>query len=111
MRDVTVIDSWETASAVLDPTRQLVLEQLALPDTAANVARSLGLPRQRIGYHVRELEKHGLIEQVAERRRGNCMERVVQATARRFIISPAALGQLGADPNQVADSMSAAYLI
>jgi DNA-binding transcriptional ArsR family regulator len=111
MRDVFVIDSWEIASVLLDPTRQLLLERLSSPDTAANIARGLGLPRQRLGYHIRELERHGLIEQVEERKRGNCVERVIQATARRFIISPAALGQLGAEPDQVSDSMSSSYLI
>jgi DNA-binding transcriptional ArsR family regulator len=111
MRDVWVIDSGEIASVLLDPTRQLLLQRLGAPDTAANIARGLGLPRQRLGYHIRELERHGLIEQVEERKRGNCVERVIQATARRFIISPAALGQLGAEPNQVTDSLSSSYLI
>jgi DNA-binding transcriptional ArsR family regulator len=111
MKDVSVIESWEIAAALLDPVRQLLLQHLGAPATAASIARGLGLPRQRIGYHIRELERHGLIEQVAERKRGNCMERVIQATARRYIISPAALGQLGAEPGQITDAMSASYLI
>src|SRR5262250_3074362 len=56
-----------------------ILEQLAEPDSAAGVARRLKLPRQQISYHLRELEHAGLVELVEERRKGNCLERVVRA--------------------------------
>ena len=108
--DVSVLDQWEAAAAVLDPVRQEILSRLAEPDSATGVARALGLPRQRVAYHVRELEKHGLLETVEERRRGNCVERIVQATARKYIISPAALSSLG-DAHAAADAYSSTYLI
>ena len=46
-----------------------------------------------------------------ERRKGNCFERVVRATARSFVISPEALGVLGPGPDAVADRLSSAYLV
>ncbi len=58
-------------------------------------ARS-GLARQKVNYHLRELERHGLVELVEERRKGNVTERVMRATAASFVISPAALAAVRA---------------
>jgi DNA-binding transcriptional ArsR family regulator len=99
------------AAALLDPIRQRLLTQLAEPDSAAGLARRLRLPRQKINYHLRALEAVGLVELVEERRKGNCLERVVRATARSFIISPEAIGALGPTAETAADRLSGAYLI
>lgn len=108
---LTVIRHPETAAALLDPVRQRLLVHLAEPDSASGLARRLRLPRQRLNYHLRALETAGLVELVEERRKGNCMERVVRATARAFVISPEALGPLGLTPDTAPDRLSAAYLI
>jgi DNA-binding transcriptional ArsR family regulator len=97
--------------AMLGRSRRELLAHLDEPESAAGLARKLGLPRQRINYHLRELEKQGLVELVEERRKGNCTERVVRATARTFVISPEALGVLGATPGLAGDRFSTAYLL
>jgi DNA-binding transcriptional ArsR family regulator len=91
--------------------RRRILERLRQPDSASGLARQLRLPRQKVNYHLRELEKEGLLELVEERRKGNCLERVVRATARYYLIDPAALGALAADPEQLADRFSSTYLV
>jgi DNA-binding transcriptional ArsR family regulator len=106
-----VIRRPEAAAALLDPVRQQLLAHRAEPDSASGLARRLRLPRQRINYHLRALEAEGLVELVEERRKGNCMERVVRAAARTFVISPEALGPLGLPPDLAADRFSSAYLI
>ena len=106
-----VVRSAESAAALLDPTRQQLLAQLKEPESATGLARRLKLPRQRINYHLKVLEGAGLVELVGERRKGNCLERVVRATARAFIISPEALGELGPNAELAADRLSSAYLI
>ena len=70
-----------------------------------------GLPRQQVSYHVRELEHAGLVTFVEERRKGNCVERVVQAAARSYVVSPAALGSLGSTPAEQRDTFSIGYLV
>jgi DNA-binding transcriptional ArsR family regulator len=97
--------------AMLGRSRRELLAHLGEPDSAAGLSRKLGVPRQRINYHLRELEKQGFVELVEERRKGNCTERVVRATARTFVISPEALGVLGTTPGLAADRFSAAYLL
>ena len=57
------------------------------------MARRLGLPRQRVNYHVRALERDGLVELVAERRRRGCVERVLQASAEAFVVDPRVLAE------------------
>ena len=106
-----VIRRPEPAAALLDRTRQKLLAHLAEPDSAAGLARRLRLPRQRINYHLHALERAGLVELVEERRKGNCLERVVRATARAFVISPEALGAVGLTAETAHDRFSTAYLI
>lgn len=110
MLDVEVIEEPASAAAVLDPVRASVLAALVEPGSATTVARSLDLPRQKVNYHLRALEQHGLVELVEERPRRGLTERVVQATARSYVISPGALGSSGADPSRT-DRLSTRYLI
>src|SRR5215470_6879902 len=95
---VQVIQNIDAVAALFSVPRLKILAELAEPDTAAAVARRVGLPRQQVSYHVRELEHAGLVTFVEERRKGNCVERVVQAAARSYVVSPAALGALGSTP-------------
>jgi DNA-binding transcriptional ArsR family regulator len=106
-----VVASLDKAAAMLESTRLTLLGELASPDSASGLSRRLGWPRQRINYHLRALENAGLVEEVEQRRKGNCVERVMRATARSYLISPQVLGSLAADPSRVNDRSSTAYLI
>ena len=108
---VHVIDEGGAVTAALHPLRLEILSELAEPDSAAGLARRIGMPRQQVNYHIRQLEEQGLVKLVGERRVRNCVERLVQAVARSYMISPAALGELGAHPEQIEDKASAAYLL
>lgn len=108
---IEVVHGAERAAALLDPVRLRILEGLAEPDSGAGVARRLGLPRQRVNYHLKELERHDLVRFVEERRKGNCVERIVRATARSYVVSPDVLGSLGANPANVQDRFSLGYLV
>ncbi|HKP28225.1 MAG TPA: helix-turn-helix domain-containing protein [Gemmatimonadales bacterium] len=99
------------ATSLLDPTRLRILRALEHPDSAAGLARRLGVPRQKLNYHLRLLENEGLVELVEERKKRNCTERVMRAVARSYLISPAALGALAANPDRIEDRASSAYLV
>lgn len=111
MLDVEVIEDPVAAAAALDPIRSRLLAELAEPGSAATLAARVGLARQKVNYHVKALEAHGLVEVTEERRRGGITERVLQATAASYVVSPAALGQAVADPDRTADHLSARYLV
>jgi DNA-binding transcriptional ArsR family regulator len=109
--DVAVIDDPAAAEVSLDPVRTRLLAALAEPGTASSVAPSAGLTRQKANYHLRALERHGLVELVEERRKGNCTERVLRATAASYVISPAALSALAPDPDRSPDQASARWML
>ena len=112
MRDVDVIEDPRAAAAALDPVRARLLAELAAaPASAAGVAGRVGLARQKVNYHLKTLEAHGLVELAEVRMRGGITERVLRATAASYVVSPAAIGEGGARPEQVADRLSARYLI
>ena len=67
MQDVEVIESAEAAAAALDPVRARLLGELAVPASAAGLAARVGIARQKVNYHLKTLEAHGLVELSEER--------------------------------------------
>jgi DNA-binding transcriptional ArsR family regulator len=74
------------------PLRSAVLSALRTPGSATEVAERLGSTRQRVNYHVRELERAGLVELVEERPRRGCTERVMRATCGAVVVEPRVVG-------------------
>jgi len=110
VQDLEVIDEPAVASAALDPLRAKLLAALIEPGSATSVADALGEPRQKVNYHLRTLEDHGLVHLVEERPRRGFTERVMEASARSYVFSPAVLGESAADPART-DRLSTRYLI
>lgn len=112
MPDVAVLEDPAAAVVALDPVRAKVLASLAAePASAAGVAVRVGLSRQKVGYHLNALAEHGLVVEVGQRRHGGLTERIFAASAAAYVVSPGAMGAAGADPERVADRLSASYLI
>ena len=111
MQDVEVIEDPAAAAVALDPIRARLLAELAVPSSAGALALRVGIPRQKVNYHLKALEAYGLVTLTAERKRGGIIERVLQATAASYVISPAALAESGADPELTSDRLSADYLV
>jgi DNA-binding transcriptional ArsR family regulator len=109
--DVEVIDDPAAAVVALDPVRAGLLAALGEPASAAELAGRTGLSRQKVNYHLRALEAHGLVTLAGERRWGGLTERRLVATATSYVVSPAALGAVATDPGRAADRMSARYLV
>src|SRR5712671_2177014 len=55
VRDIAVIEDPAAAEVSLDPVRARLLAELAEPASATMVAARLGLPRQKVNYHLRAL--------------------------------------------------------
>lgn len=111
MFDVAVIEDPAAAEVSLDPMRTRLLAELTEPASATMLAARVGLPRQKVNYHLKTLEKHGLVELVEERRKGNVNERLMRATASSYVISPAALAAVQPDPARSPDQLSARWLL
>jgi DNA-binding transcriptional ArsR family regulator len=109
--DVDVIEDPAAAVVALDPVRARLLAELTEPGSAATLAGRVGLARQKVNYHLRTLEAHGLVRVVDERRWGGLTERLYLATAAAYVVSPAALREAASDPDRIADRLSARYLV
>jgi DNA-binding transcriptional ArsR family regulator len=87
---VEYVGTGEGLQALAHPQRLRILEALRTPESAAGVARALGQTRQGVNYHLKELERAGLVRPAGERRRGNLVEPLYEAIAGTFVVSPRA---------------------
>jgi DNA-binding transcriptional ArsR family regulator len=126
MLEVEVINDPAAAMVALDPVRSRLLAELAEPASAATLATRLGIARQKVNYHLRALESHGLAKVAEQRQWGGLTERLLVATATSYVVSPSALGPVAAESVRSAvrsksrnavsksretDRISASYLI
>lgn len=107
---LAILDDPDTAGIVLSPLRRRILDALRRPGSATTVGEELGMPRQKVNYHLRTLEDAGLVEHLEDRRRGNCTERIVRSKASHYLISSRVLGELAATPEAIRDRYSADHL-
>ena len=111
MLDLEVIEDPAAAVVALDPVRAGLLARLAVPSSAGALALEVGLSRQKVNYHLRALESHGLVALCGERKHGGITERILQATAASYVVSPAAVDAEAVDPASAGDRLSARYLV
>jgi predicted ArsR family transcriptional regulator len=111
MLDLRVIEDPAAATSALDPVRNRLLSELREPASAATLANRMGLPRQKVNYHLRTLESHGLVEVASKRQWGGLTERLLVASASSYVVSPSALGPVAVDPAREMNRLSANYLI
>jgi len=108
---LAVVRRDRAAAALVDPTRRRILAALQAPGSATTVGREVGVSRQLANYHVRALERAGLVEQIGRRPRRGLEERLVRATAAHYLVSPAALGSPTEAPSTLGDRFSATYQV
>jgi DNA-binding transcriptional ArsR family regulator len=109
--DIHVLEDPAAVEAALDPIRASILDALTEPGSATTVAAAVGLTRQKVNYHLKTLEAHGLVEPAETRAWGGITERFMRRSARHLVVSPDVLQSAAIDPNEVADHLSAAYMI
>jgi hypothetical protein len=111
MQEVEVIDSPAAAAVALDPVRATLLAELREPASAATLAARVGIPRQKVNYHLRQLEAHGLVEVASTKLWGGLTERLLVASAAGYVVSPRALGPATSEPARSRDRAAAAYVV
>jgi DNA-binding transcriptional ArsR family regulator len=78
------VDDPAVVVALYDPLRYRIFRLLAAPHTVAELADEVGMPANRLYYHVRRLVECGLVQQVDARVSGRHTERVYGRTAERI---------------------------
>ena len=111
MSTVRVVDDPRHAALLAAPLRRRILDSLERPGSASSVARSLGVPRQLVAYHLRRLESAGYVELEREEPKRGCVERIVRRTSQYLVASQGVLGTQNPDPRKMKDKFSSGYLI
>lgn len=87
MHGTLALTTVEQLQALAHPLRQRVLRLLGgEPRTNKQLASRLDTSPGKLHFHVRELEKAGLIALVEERPKGGIIEKYYQATARNYTL-------------------------
>jgi hypothetical protein len=105
-----IIDDPVRARAALQPVRLRLLQLLERPQSAPQLAKAMGMPRQRVLYHLRTLEAQRLVEAHEHGRVGRRIDRSYVRTATSYAVAPKMLGGVAVDPHAVGDAFSSAYL-
>ena len=93
------------------PLRLVILQAASSPRSATEIAAVLGLPRQRVNYHVTRLRRAGFLVPAGRRKRRGLYEQRYTATARTYVVDPEVLGPVRARTDGIEDRLSAEYLI
>ncbi|MGE0812903.1 MAG: ArsR/SmtB family transcription factor [Vicinamibacterales bacterium] len=109
-RPLDIIDDPARARTALQPVRRQLLHLLERPQSAPQLASAIGMPRQRVLYHLRKLEADHLVEARDHGSVGRRIDRTYIRTATSYAIAPNALGGVAVDPQTVTDAFSSAYL-
>src|SRR5579871_4132046 len=76
------IESIEQVRAMADELRIRIVDQLTLqPMTVTQVGEALGIAPNKVHYHVRELERVGLVRLVETREKGGILEKYYRLVA------------------------------
>lgn len=108
---LALLDNADALRLALSPIRRRLLELLRQPGSAASLAETLGMPRQKIGYHLRALEAAGLVELAETRRRRGFTERLLVARADAFIVDPGLLDRAAVSAIETQDRYAADHLV
>ncbi|MGQ0549558.1 MAG: helix-turn-helix domain-containing protein [Armatimonadota bacterium] len=111
MEAIGTVNEPQAAQLLMHPLRRRIVELAREPAGASGLARVLGVPRQKVNYHLRRLSRARVLRHVGKVQRRGLFEQLYQASARMYVLSPQVLGPLAAHAGQVGDAYSASYLL
>lgn len=106
-----VVDGPRATVLLEHPLRVAVLREARVPRSATEIAARLGETRQKVNYHVGRLREAGFLRAAGTRPRRGLEEHLYVATARRYALSPAVLGELAPSTREITDRASGEYLL
>lgn len=109
--DLQTIAQSDRAAVLMNPLRLRILSLAQAPTSSTELGRQLGLSRQKVNYHVKELMNAEFLQEAGQIRKRNMIEQRYVATAMAYVISPQVLGPVAAGISSVEDKFSASYLI
>lgn len=105
-----LVNSPEQATCLLNPMRTQILGLLSTPASASEIARNMKEIPQRVNYHLKALEKVGLVQMVGKRHVRNLVEVLYQSVAKSFILADS-LGWDAETIKKIKDQSSLSHLV
>lgn len=88
MKNNLIIDDFNQLRALSDPLRAEMMMHLVMRAyTGQQLSEILSIPRGKIHYHLKELEKNGLVQIVKTEEKNGIVQKFYQAVAADFQIS------------------------
>jgi DNA-binding transcriptional ArsR family regulator len=110
IKEVYRLENPEQALALLNPLRVEILRIMNEPASASEVGRQLRETPQKINYHLKSLEKVGLIQRSGSRQVKNLIEVLYQSISKNFII-PESFGWSEETVSRMKDQSALTHLI
>jgi biotin operon repressor len=107
----SVRDRTRAGALMEHPLRLAILHAASAPRSATEIAAGLGLPRQRINYHIGRLHRAGFLVPAGRRKRRGLFEQRYAASAQAYVLDPEVLGPVRARVDLIRDRLSAEYLV
>lgn len=108
---LAMVEDARTARLALSPLRQRLLARLKTPASASVLGDEFEMPRQKIGYHLRLLEKAGLIAEAGTRQRRGFTEKLYEARGDALIVDPMILAPADPVATEKQDRFAAEHLV
>jgi predicted ArsR family transcriptional regulator len=85
MKQMMLLRSYSQLKALSDPFRaKMIMRLMHKPQTGQQLAEYFNLSRAHVHYHLKELEKNGLVEMVRQEEKNGIMQKFYQSVARGF---------------------------
>lgn len=106
-----IVDDAAKARVALSPLRRELLERLRDPASASELGEQMDIARQKLGYHLKQLENAGLIFVAEERQRRGFVEKRYQSRAEALVLDPQIMGHPRSEGHDIVDRYASEHLI
>lgn len=111
IKDFAILEDPGQIGSLAHADRFAILRTLGEePRTGADLARELGLPANRVHYHLKQLLERKLIEEVGKGRKLWKEERLYRSYARHYVIDPGLGGDDSAGTTSIKNTIEHAFL-
>jgi predicted transcriptional regulator len=87
MDEVLVVEKLEDMRLIFSIKHNMILNLLTMEEMSiSGLAKSLDMNPGSVHYHLKELEKHGLVRQVREEIKGGIVKKFYRSTAKRILL-------------------------
>lgn len=87
MKPMFTLTTYSQLKAMSDPLRvEMMMRLCERPYTGQLLSEKFGIPRAKIHYHLKELEKNGFIEIVYTEEKNGIVQKFYQSVARGFTL-------------------------